>query len=344
MQIENNISFDTVCCSCCKDREDAKAPKEVLDKNYWICKQRTGATTRKLQEQKDERLKQKKLRNRIKAKGLKILLNSCYGVLAYEGFPYCDSRAAELVAAFGRFMLRSMQEIAERHGFAIVTGDTDSLFLLQQNNDKDDNEESLRKFVSECNQRLDIEVEHQTTFSKFLSTGKKKHYFGVTTDGEIKVVGMEGKKNDRPVWINKVFDQFLEDFKTDRDPIVNLKAAINDLENGKIDAELLKIKIKLAKNPEDYAVNNPNKKVGMLLGAKAGDVIWYFKTDGKKGGSVTINPQEIDISKYKEMLMATVKDALEIMGYGSAEKIESEIFGLTRKPKRKKTSNHGDEQ
>jgi len=36
---------------------------------------------------------------------------------------------------------------------------------------------------------------------------------------------MEGKKNDRPAWINKVFAQFLEDFKADRDPLVNLKAA-----------------------------------------------------------------------------------------------------------------------
>jgi DNA polymerase elongation subunit (family B) len=123
---------------------------------------------------------------------------------------------------------------------------------------------------------------------------------------------MEGKKNDRPVWINKVFDQFLEDFKADKDPMINLKAAINDLEIGKIDPELLKIRVTLAKNPEDYAVNNPNKKIGMLLGAKAGDVIWYFKTDRKKG-SVTTNLEEIDIKKYKEMLMATVKDALEIL-------------------------------
>jgi hypothetical protein len=30
----------------------------------------------------------------------------------------------------------------------------------------------------------------------------------------------------------------------------------------------------------------------MLLGAKAGDLIWYFKTDGdKKKGGVSINPQ-----------------------------------------------------
>jgi hypothetical protein len=41
------------------------------------------------------------------------------------------------------------------------------------------------------------------------------------------------------------------------------------------------------------------------------------------------------------MLMATVKDALEIMGYGSAEQIESEIFGIARKQNKRKASDGG---
>ena len=90
----------------------------------------------------------------------------------------------------------------------------------------------------------------------------------------------------------------------------------------------------MAKNPSDYAVNNPNKKIGMLLGAKAGDVIWYFKTnddgsDKKKKAGVSINPQETGVCKYKEMLMSTVKDALEILGY-NAEQVFNNI-GITRR-------------
>jgi hypothetical protein len=42
-----------------------------------------------------------------------------------------------------------------------------------------------------------------------------------------------------------------------------------DPEQGRIESDLLKIKIKLAKDPADYAVNNPNKKIRMLIGAKA---------------------------------------------------------------------------
>jgi hypothetical protein len=41
------------------------------------------------------------------------------------------------------------------------------------------------------------------------------------------------QKNDGSLGINKVFDQFLEDFKTDRDPRVKLEAAKNDLEEGR---------------------------------------------------------------------------------------------------------------
>lgn len=252
------------------------------------------------------------LGNEEKQLGLKILINGGYGLFGNPVFKYTDVRVAELTTAFGRNTLRRMRDIASNLGFTVVLGDTDSLFL--DGIDSDDSK-MIHRLIAECKEKIAIDVEHSQTFVKAVII-KKKHYFGVTTNGEIKAVGMEGKKNDRPLWVNRVFDQFLQDFKSDRDPAVNLQAAINDLEHGRIDPELLKIRVKLAKNPDDYAVNNPNKKIGILLGAKAGDVIWYFKTDDKKGG-VTINPEEIGIRKYKEMLMATVMDALEILGYSS---------------------------
>jgi DNA polymerase I len=303
--ILHNISFDTVNCACCINREDAKVSTDVIDKAYWICKQREGAFPKKLRQFKEERVRQKHLGNEVKQLGLKILINGGYGLFGNPAFKYADVRVAELITAYGRHTLRQMQDIASNLGFTVVAGDTDSLFL----NGDDSDGSRIYHFIAECKERLGVDIEHSQTFAK-AAIIKKKHYFGITTNGEIKVVGMEGKKNDRPLWINQVFDQFLEDFKADRDPTVNLRAAIDDLEKRRVDPELLKIRVKLAKDPADYVVNNPNKKIGILLGAKAGDIIWYFKTD--KG--VSINPDEISISKYKEMLMATVKDALEVQG------------------------------
>jgi DNA polymerase, archaea type len=325
--ILHNISFDTVNCACCINREDAKVPANVIDQSYWVCKQKEGAFPKKLRQFKEERVKQKRLGNEVKQLGLKILINGGYGLFGNPTFKYTDIRVAELITAYGRYILRIMQDIAASKGFTVVAGDTDSLFLDNAGNDE---ESDIPRFIAECKERIGVDVEHETTFARAVLI-KKKHYFGVTTSGEVKVVGMEGKKNDRPAWINKVFDQFLEDFKADRDPTINLKAAIDDLEQGRIDPELLKIKVKLAKDPEDYAVNNPNKKIGMSLGAKAGDIIWYFKTDDKKAG-VSIKAEDFGIKKYKQMLMATVKEPLEIIGYGDAEKIEVEIFGIVKKP------------
>jgi DNA polymerase I len=245
--ILHNVSFDTVNCACCINREDAKVQTDVIDKSYWICKQKEGAFPKKLRQFKEERIRQKQLENDEKQLGLKILINGGYGLFGNPVFKYADIRVAELITAFGRHTLRQMQCLASNLGFSVVAGDTDSLFLDGASNNENNNN-NIPRFIEECHKKIGVDVEHSQTFVKAVII-KKKHYFGVTDSGEIKVVGMEGKKNDRPAWINKVFDQFLEDFKADRDPTVNLRAAVNDLENGKIDPELLKIRVKLAKDP-----------------------------------------------------------------------------------------------
>lgn len=54
----------------------------------------------------------------------------------------------------------------------------------------------MQQFITECKDRIGVDVQQSMTFVKAVII-KKKHYFGVTTNCEIKVVGMEGKKNDR---------------------------------------------------------------------------------------------------------------------------------------------------
>ena len=129
MAILYNISFDTVNCSCCKDREDAKVPSEIIDKGYWIYKQKEGVFPKKLKEFKAERIRQKQLGNNIKQQGLKILINGGYGLFGNKNFKYSDVRVAELITAYGRHTLSNMEKMAKSFGFEVVTGDTDSLFL-----------------------------------------------------------------------------------------------------------------------------------------------------------------------------------------------------------------------
>ena len=65
----------------------------------------------------------------------------------------------------------------------MIAGDTDSLFL--NGNDCDGNR--LFQFIAECKAKIGVHVEHSQTFVK-AAIIKKKHYFGVTTHDEIKVV------------------------------------------------------------------------------------------------------------------------------------------------------------
>ena len=220
-----------------------------------------------------------------------------------------------------------MLQIAENMGFEIVYGDTDSLFL--HNNDNTGpclNEQNLSKFKEECAKQLRIEVEHSRTYKTAIISDKKKHYVGWTgiEGSEPDIVGMEGDKNDRPKWINNVFKQTVYDILVhNTDPIPNLKQEVANLESGIVNPELLKRSNRLSKNPEEYQNENDRKrKIGLVVGARKGDVIEYFESDNKEGYS--LNPQDISIKKYKVMLWKGVKDVLEIVGYDVAT-IEHEL-------------------
>ena len=125
---------------------------------------------------------------------------------------------------------------------------------------------------------------------------------------------MEGKKNDRPKWINDVFAEFLKMVLLNNDiyhAVDYLRKCVRELEEQKVDPHKLKIWIELSRDPADYKVSNMQKKIGLQLGAKAGDLIHYYKSDNPAG--VSVNFKDISLRKYKVMLWKTVKDILEII-------------------------------
>ena len=241
---------------------------------------------------------------------LKNLINGIYGLFGSEFFDFSDYRVAELTTAFGRQTLEYMQHIAEKvYGFKVIYGDTDSIFVTDVKKEND-----ISKFLAECSIVLeDIEIELANVYNRILII-KKKHYLGVTKEGEIIVKGMEGAKNDRPPWINNTFNRFVKEIVTnDVDPLKNLRNSVKELEEGKVDANELKISIKLSKDPDQYTVNNIQKKIGLRLNLKAADVIHYYKSDNDDG--ISLDPNDISIQKYKAMLWNSVKDILEITGH-----------------------------
>ncbi|WP_148686800.1 DNA polymerase domain-containing protein [Candidatus Nitrosocosmicus hydrocola] len=327
MMIIYNISFETVNCSCCRDNPEARIPKEIMDliikkvekdrqnqkerKEYWICKKYRGIIPRLLEHYRNERFKQKELGNEAMQMGLKILINGCYGLFGSEFFEFSDYRVSELTTAFGRRTLGYMKHIAEEvYGFNVIAGDTDSIFVTDVKSKLD-----INKFLAECSIILeDTEIELVKIYRKFLLLGKK-HYIGIHTDEnkDPDIVGMEGKKSDRPQWINNLQRDFAEDLKYGRDPTVKLRKAYLDMEKGQVPHELLAISLTLSKDPSEYASGDFQNIVGKQLRAKEGDAIKYYKANFP--GKAHSDPGFIDRSKYLEMLQSTFEEQVKCLGY-----------------------------
>jgi DNA polymerase elongation subunit (family B) len=78
-----------------------------------------------------------------------------------------------------------------------------------------------------------------------------------------KLKGMEEKKNDQPKWINGRFSKVLNDILLNK----TIKEAISDLEEGKVNQQLVKKSNRLSKNPEEYENENDREsKVVLVIG------------------------------------------------------------------------------
>ena len=85
MIINYNISFDTVNCLCCKDDKSARVPKDICSvRDDWICRKVKGVFNRADGAFYFREIKAAKDRNGTQSPGLKVLINSGYGVFGYS--------------------------------------------------------------------------------------------------------------------------------------------------------------------------------------------------------------------------------------------------------------------
>jgi DNA polymerase elongation subunit (family B) len=226
----HNLSFETVCCTCCKGDPKARVQQSIMDsineivrnkikskevyelekrsERYWICVRYRGAIPTMRTKFKQERERYRRLSDESMSQALKVMMNSIYGLFGSDGiFAFQDYRLAELVMSFARLKLLEMKELANKqYGMDIVYGDTDSIFGSGIN--QEHCHALVDSFIATCKQRLGVEVDHQNTFVRSILISKK-HYIGIQPDSKIVIKGMEGKKRDRPPFFNQVFSQLI---------------------------------------------------------------------------------------------------------------------------------------
>lgn len=320
IMLKKNISSETINCKCCKDRQDNRVPG--LEHLYHSCIKRKGIVPISLETILERRLHYKKKKresiskNAIHSKSkydnrqdaLKWILVTSFGYLGFSNSKFGRIDAHIAVCAYARDILLKTSKIAERHGFEVIHGIVDSIWIK---NNKENNSELSALDEQLRYENLKKDIEKKTGFSisfegvyKWIVFDSSKtnsmlpalnRYFGVYEDGTIKMRGTETRRHDTPPLFVKFQEELLQTMAT-YDTVDEVKKSVLKLENiyrkyknqtisGNISVADLIFTKRISKNSEDYADRNTMENCVLKLlsnnGKKlrAGEEIKYVIAD-----------------------------------------------------------------
>ena len=264
-------------CNCCNEDEKWSG-NGLFPLRGKYCKKTQGKIENTLKEIYNMRMIYKK-KNDKRQYGLKIALNTIYGLLGNPSFKSLyNHNAAHDCTLIGRESIKYARKKFMDAGYKVLYSDTDSVYLKDLYKDKQrllivkqsiiDYLKSKMPFPAKTfDMTVDAEIKHIWFFKTGEDKFKKKHYMYVDTDNEIHVIGLSMIKNDSSRLGYKIFKQYMvEDIKNG-----NIKFQFNDV-NKWIHDELEKDITCIARkfrvwDLKDYA--NPNQ-IQAQISAKYG--------------------------------------------------------------------------
>jgi DNA polymerase elongation subunit (family B) len=295
IMISLNISKDTIV----EDLKDYDPALDVKIDNVLFTTTKKGVVPQLSQLLLNERNKLKKRKMQFDGESqefkivndmemcFKATCNALYGVLGYRGFILYDQRAASSVTYVARETLKFVKQQAEKFGYQILTGDTDSIFIKIQANSF---EETIKKskdlqdvfnkgipeFLEQFTKNKTLLSSHimQTVFEKsfsklLLSSAKKKQvgflkYFKgkILKEEELYIKGFEAIKDDTPTYFKKVLKELYKNILNNYGNVEKLREFINGvkIDLRKQDIVDLVIRKKMSKRLEEYKDNPQHVK------------------------------------------------------------------------------------
>ena len=274
-----NVSSETLNCKCCK--EDGTGVK-VPGLDFHICSKRQGIISKSISLPLNKRLKCKahvrktgEPRYKFTDIALKWVLVVSFGYLGFKNARFGKIEAHQTVCAFSReFLLRSA-EIAEKHGCRVLHGIVDSMWLQDtKGRSPEEFERVTRQVADEITAHTSINMSWDGRFDNivFLPSRAERdvpalsHYWGIKSDGEIKVRGIEVRRRDTPKIVKDaqyaLIDVFqgaktVGEFKK-RIPKAKEKLYeyVDRIEKGNVTKEELTIRQRVSRKPSQYKVNS----------------------------------------------------------------------------------------
>ncbi len=238
-------------------------------------------------------------------KAVKIITNAAYGYAGWVGAKWYIKPVAEAASAWGRHIILTASQMAEKAEIEVIYGDTDSLFLKY-------NKAKVAKLEDEIKSELKLDVEVGEVYRRVFFTEAKKRYAGLRQDGSLDIVGLEVIRGDWAEVAKKVQEHVLEIILNEPSPknaTDYVRLVIADLKHRRVPLHDLIIWKTLTKPPEDYAIKAPHVEAAKMLREKGwrltgGDKVGYVILEGKGRLYNRVKPyvfaniDEVDVDYY----------------------------------------------
>jgi DNA polymerase-2 len=226
----------------------------------------------------DERTLARKAGDERRAYAIKILMNSMYGVLGTSASRLFSPVVANAIPIAGQYVIRAAAKSVAKHGYRVLYGDTDSIFVdmgeADPNRARTKAEELRERISTDLANALheDFAVESfldlalQKVYARLLlpelrgrAEGSKKRYAGLlstSTGSEIDIVGLEAVRRDASPLVRRFQRELLEHVFHDKPVEPFVRGFVAGVRAGRNDHELVLQKA-LRKPLDSYTKTTP---------------------------------------------------------------------------------------
>ncbi|MEA9357057.1 DNA polymerase II [Bacteriovorax sp. PP10] len=290
----------------------------------------------KIAELLDRRSEAKKLKNTNLSQAVKILMNSFYGVMGSSGCRFYQEDLPDGITGSGQWILKTVIEYLEQRGFAVLYGDTDSLFVQLPTIEDYDGQAKI--LVNEVNIFLtdklktdfDVESKLEIQYDKFFQTliltsargneeGAKKRYAGLAiknVDGkkveEMVLTGMEYVRSDWSLLARNFQYELIRRVFYGEDVQEYIDETLKKLEKKELDDQLVLSK-RLSKPLDEYIKNvPPHARAAKLLYDQLGILKKRPQYVMTLRGAIPIElpHADVDYDYYLDRQLAPIADSI----------------------------------
>jgi DNA polymerase elongation subunit (family B) len=266
-----------------------------------------------------------------------VLTHNCFGYTGYKNARFGRIECHESINAYGREILLQTSEMAEAHGFEILHGIVDSLWLKGRGDPE--------KFCEHVSGHIGIPLEPEGVYKWLVFLPDRSHgvgvlnrYYGLFEDGRFKIRGIELRKNDTIDLVRDMQNDLLAHFSKASDSqqfIALIPSAMGIVEeyvetvrSGTVPPNKLLITRRISQGLDQYQQFNDGVAALMQLDGEGfdvnpGEAVRYLVRDCRskdhkrrvKVDSFVSEDEEYDLDFYVDLLLRGAEGMLLPFGY-----------------------------